>query len=213
LSKDVVVVDYGIGNLWSVCKCFEHCGGTVELTGSPSRIANASRLILPGVGAFGNCMAELRDHDLIGPIQQFLNTERPFLGICVGMQMMLEYSEEFGHHDGLGLFPGRVTAIPKPQPDAEQYKIPHNGWGQLKAPGDVNWQGSILEACENDSYVYFNHGYSAAPENEAHCLAECSYHGHRITAVIGDGIRYGCQFHPEKSADIGLAIAAQFLSL
>ena len=209
----VTVVDYGIGNLRSVCRALEFNDGNVELASEPDKIIAADRLVLPGVGAFAKCVGELKEKGLAEPILEFFYSERPFLGICVGMQMMLDTSEEFGQSKGFGLIPGSVEAIPSPKQSKVRYKVPHIGWNTLLKPSNADWAGSILEDCREEEPVYFVHSYTAEPLSETHRLADSEYFGVRVSAVIQDGLRYGCQFHPEKSGSAGLAIMARFLAL
>jgi len=213
MTTGVTVVDYGIGNLKSVCRALEHTGGSVALTSDTNVIAASSRLVLPGVGAFAMCMDELRQRSLVDAIMAFFQTERPFLGICVGMQMMLEASEEFGTHAGLGLIPGTVREIPKPKPNTSKYKVPHIGWTSLSRPNDVQWSDTILADCDDGEPFYFVHSFSADPVDDDARLADCDYFGNRLSGVIRDGNRFGCQFHPEKSGEAGLAILRRFLEI
>lgn len=213
MSTAVTVVDYGIGNLKSVCRALEYAGGLVDLTSDATAIADASRLVLPGVGAFAMCMEELRQSLLAEAVLRFFSSERPFLGICVGMQMMLGASEEFGVHAGLGLISGTVRAIPRPQPNAARYKVPHIGWSQLACADGATWSDTILADCEEGAPLYFVHSFTADPESPRARLADCDYFGNRVSGVIRDGNRYGCQFHPEKSGETGLSILRRFLAL
>lgn len=209
----VTVIDYGIGNLLSVCRAIEHCGAEAVLSSSASAIASAERLILPGVGAFHDGMLGLQERGLVEPIRQYCAANRPFLGICLGMQMMMGSSEEFGYHEGLNLVPGTVTAIPGVSAGVRR-KIPHIGWSALRTAAGGNWTSTILDGLEPgiDS-AYFVHSYAVKPDNSAHCIAECLYDGHHIAAVIRSGNRHGCQFHPEKSGETGLAIIRNFCRL
>ncbi len=210
--KRVLVVDYGVGNLLSVRRAFERCGAHVELTGDPERIALAERLVLPGVGAFGDCMAELRARELTAPLVAYAASGRPFLGICVGMQMLFEAGEEFGDHAGLGIFRGRVIRIPDTAADGTSHKVPHVAWAPLvPGPKIANWEGSILGATEEGSCCYFVHSFAPQPEDEEVRLADTDYNGRTIAAVVGRANVVGCQFHPEKSAQTGLRLLAAFL--
>src|SRR5208283_5616772 len=160
----VTVIDYGMGNLLSVSRAMEHCGAEVLTTCDPERVAQAERLILPGVGAFADGMAGLRERRLIEPIREFARAGRPFLGICLGMQMMLDSSEEFGNHEGLGLVPGRVAAIPSTGVDGRPHKIPHIGWNKLLMPTpETSWENTILAGLSPGSSGYFVHSYAAVP--------------------------------------------------
>jgi glutamine amidotransferase len=214
MSKKVTVIDYGVGNLFSVRRAFEHCGAEVVLTDSPDVIAQADRLVLPGVGAFEDGMKGLRSRGLIEPVQSYAKNGRPFLGICLGMQMLLSVSEEFGEHEGLGLIPGRVTRIPDTTADGKPHKIPHIGWNALThANAGERWDQTILGEIEPGASMYFVHSYGAEPENPGHRLADCLYGDRRVSAVVRSGNLYGCQFHPEKSGPIGLKILHGFLGL
>jgi len=209
----VTVVDYGIGNLLSVARALEHCGAEVLLASDPRLIERADSLVLPGVGAFADGMAGLRQRGLIEPIRKYARSDRPLLGICLGMQMMLETGEEFGNHDGLGLIPGKVSAIPLTGTDGQPHKIPHIGWNELVPPSPAtSWKGTILEDIPPGTAAYFVHSYVAVPTHQKHRLADCLYDGQVISAVIRSGSIYGCQFHPEKSGEAGLAILRRFIS-
>lgn len=209
----VTVVDYGMGNTFSVRCAFEQCGADVCLTAEPGRILDARRLVLPGVGAFGDAIGELRARQLVEPLREYARRGGHFLGICLGMQMMLDASEEFGEHEGLGMIAGRVVPIPRVSPSGRPHKVPHIGWNDVRRPGTVRgWAGSILDGVADGASVYFVHSYTASPDDEKHRLADCDYGGCRISAVIRAGNLYGCQFHPEKSGEVGLAIIRNFLA-
>ena len=210
--KKVTVVDYGVGNLLSVRRAFECFGAEVEITSDGRRIEQADRVVLPGVGAFKNGMDGLRQRGLIVPILRFAELERPFLGICLGMQMMLESSEEFGSHKGLGLIPGKVIMIPTQGEDGKRQKIPFIGWNPLVLPPcRKNWKGTLLRNTLPGDYFYFVHSFAVDPAREEHRLADCDYNGVRISASIIRGALVGCQFHPEKSGQVGLKVIRNFL--
>ena len=214
MAPKVVVVDYGIGNLLSVSRAFLHCGADVTVTDDHKLIRNADRTVVPGVGAFGDCMDGLKRRGLIDPIKTAALSGRPFLGICVGMQMMLDGSDEFGFHEGLGLIPGRAKTISSAKADGGSRKIPHIGWNTLRRPaGGRDWHGSILDNIGDDDYVYFVHSFTADAADSQNCLAISDYDGHQVSAVVAAGAMYGCQFHPEKSGPIGLKIITNFIRL
>lgn len=214
MSPEVVVVDYGLGNIFSVRKALEHCGARVTLSADPEVVARADRLVLPGVGAFKDGMSGLRERDLIEPAVSVARSGRAVLGICLGMQMLMTRSEEFGDHQGLGIVPGKVLAIPRTTVDGAPMRIPHIGWSPLTSPRpESDWTGSILESTPVGSAVYLVHSYTAWPDDEAHRLADCWYGGRRISAAIRFDNVYGCQFHPEKSAQVGLTILQRFLNV
>ena len=211
-DNQVVVIDYGIGNLYSVSRALEHCGADVLVTSDPAQIAGAQRLVLPGVGAFADGMQGLRDRGLIEPIRRYAASDRPILGICLGMQMLASTSEEFGEHDGLGIISGRVIAVPNTSIGGDRQKIPHIGWSALMPAAGADWRGSLLEGMPAGAAVYLVHSYHFATQRNADLLAECDYGGHRITAAIRSGRITGCQFHPEKSGEVGLSVLRRFLS-
>ena len=209
----VTVIDYGIGNILSVSRAFEHCGANVIVCDNAEKIEGADYLVLPGVGAFANGMSELTKRELIEPIKKFVAGGRPFLGICLGMQMMMDESEEFGSNEGLGLIPGKVVAIPSTGTNGAPHKIPHIGWNALVLPsGRESWEGTILQDIEQGEAVYFVHSFMAVPASPDHIVSYSLYNGIRVTATIGSGNIFGCQFHPEKSGEIGLKILRRFLA-
>jgi glutamine amidotransferase len=210
----VALIDYGMGNLFSVRQALEACGADVEFVDSPRQISNADVLVLPGVGAFKDGMRGLEERDLIGAIQDHAGTGRPMLGICLGMQMLLDESEEFGISKGLGLISGRVVAIPPTDINGQAHRIPHIGWNELIHPHNSpdEWEDSILRGIPPGESMYFVHSFNALPANPKNRLADCYYGGVRISAAIRAGMVYGCQFHPEKSGPRGLQIIRNFLS-
>lgn len=212
----VVLVDYGVGNLLSVARALNACNGNVTISGDPAIIAAADRLVLPGVGAYGDCMAELDRRGLTETVKSYAGTGRPMLGICVGMQILFESTEEFGFHAGLGLLPGQVRAIPTTTGDGQPHKIPHIGWTAITPPAGQDagaWHDTILRNVEPGSTCYFVHSFTAHPTTPAHRLADADYHGRTISATVHHDNLSGTQFHPEKSGQVGLSILSAFLSL
>ena len=207
MKPSVTVVDYGIGNLLSVTRALECCGARVTLESSPLFIAKAERLVLPGVGAFGNGMAELRQRNLVDAVCDFAASTRPMLGICLGMQMLLDGSDEFGASAGLGLIPGWVKQLPT----QEGIKLPHIGWSGIHPPSGREWEGTLLEPARAGRETYFVHSFYADPTDPADCLAETPYGDFKFCSVMRRGNISGCQFHPEKSGQIGLDMISQFL--
>ncbi len=205
----IVVIDYGVGNLLSVQRGLEHCGADVVLTADPDVVLQAERVVLPGVGAFGNAMQALAERNLVEPLQQIAGRGTPLLGICLGMQLLLDESEEFGITRGLGIIPGRVLAIPQQTTANLPQKIPHIGWNALVL-ADVPWRDTLLADTVPGDATYFVHSFMAVPDDHVHRLADCVYGGHRIPAVIARGRTTGCQFHPEKSGEVGLSILRRF---
>lgn len=211
-TVEVTVVDYGLGNLYSVERALQSQGVEVRLSSDPEEIARAGRLVLPGVGAFADGMRGLRDKQLVEPLREYARTGKPLLGICLGMQMLATVSEEFGEHEGLDLIPGRVRAIPAVDSEGRPHKIPHIGWNALQPAGSP-WSSSLLADTPPGSAVYLVHSFHVLPEDPRHLLATCAYGGHAITAAIRSGNIFGCQFHPEKSGPAGLRMLSAFLRL
>ncbi|MBK8431694.1 MAG: imidazole glycerol phosphate synthase subunit HisH [Chloroflexi bacterium] len=198
----IVMIDYGAGNIRSAFKAFEHLGADIELTSDPRRVLKGDKLVLPGVGAFGAGMAELRRRDLEDPIHEAVGRGIPLLGICVGMQYLFETSDEMGQHTGLGLIPGRVTRF-EPSPD---HKVPHMGWNQLHH----DQTHPLLKGVDNGAYCYFVHSYYCIPTQPEDTVATADY-GRDFCAIVGRGNIFGLQFHPEKSHTIGLRILQNFI--
>lgn len=211
-APEVVVIDYGVGNLLSVQRGLEHCGANVTVTAEPEAILAAKRVVLPGVGAFGNAMDALRQLNLVEIVRELANRDISLLGICLGMQLLLDGSEEFGNVSGLGLIPGRVIPVPAYTTTGEIQKVPHIGWSSLY-PAELSrgWNNTLLEGTREGDATYFVHSFMAVPTVPENRLADCLYGGHRIPAVIGRGRVTGCQFHPEKSGEVGLAILKRFV--
>lgn len=211
---DVAIIDYGIGNLFSVRRALEHCGANVVVSRDPQTLLSAPRIVLPGVGAFADGMQGLVERGLDQVVLEFAGAGKPLLGICLGMQMLASVSEEFGEHQGLGIIPGKVLPIPGTTIDGKPHKIPHIGWAELVLPeGRPGWEGSIMEGVKPGDAVYLVHSFSVHPDDRSHCLADCVYNGRVISAAVQKGKVYGTQFHPEKSGPVGLRIIQNFLAL
>ena len=197
----IAIIDYGMGNLHSVSKAVERLGCEARVTSDPREILAADGAILPGVGAFGDAMANLRETGLVDTVKEYAASGKPFLGICLGMQLLFTESEEHGTHRGLDLLPGRVVRF---QGD---YKVPHMGWNELT----FKQESPLFEGVES-GHVYFVHSYHALPERESDLLAVTDYH-QPVTAIVGRGSVYGMQFHPEKSGELGMALLRKFTDL
>lgn len=208
----VTVIDYGIGNLYSVRRALESCDAVVKFASDAEGVRDADYLVLPGVGAFSNGMQGLHERGLVEPLRQYAADGRPMLGICLGMQMLATISEEFGNSSGLELIPGRVVAIPAMAVDGTQHKIPHIGWAGLEPAPDADWGNTPLADTAPGTAVYLLHSFHVVPDDPAQRLADCRYGGHRVTAAIRSGRVFGCQFHPEKSGEAGLRILSRFLA-
>ncbi len=200
----IAIVDYGMGNLRSAQKAFERNGASAVITDDPARIADADAVVLPGVGAYRDCWRGLEAADLVEPVREAAASGRPFLGICVGMQLLFEGSDEGPCEAGLGVFAGRVVRFPDLR--AQGLKVPHMGWNQLEISGE---RSNPLFTPGTAPYAYFVHSYYAQPADDAIVLARCT-HGVPFTAAVGRGNVYAVQFHPEKSQAAGLRLLAAF---
>ncbi|MBL7918681.1 MAG: imidazole glycerol phosphate synthase subunit HisH [Bacteroidia bacterium] len=210
-KKKIAVIDYGIGNVQSILNALENLNAETLLTNNPEEILNADGVILPGVGAFKTGMENLISHNLISVIHEYINTGKPFLGICLGMQLLLDESEEFGNTKGLGLIKGKVKKLIIDETTGE--RLPHVSWNEIKEPVKDRWQNSILENIPQFSDVYFVHSFAASPNNEEDILATCNYGNKDFCAAVKKDNVFGAQFHPEKSGKIGLTILKKFIDL
>lgn len=208
VNKSIAIIDYGVGNLLSVRRALEACDAEVRVIQKPEEIQSSDRILLPGVGAFGNCISELRNRELETPILEFIKTGKPLLGICVGMQILQDIGEEFGTHSGLGIIPGKVVKIPSTDQSGPR-KIPFVGWSKIHK--HIN--NKIFNDIDEGSFFYFVHSFSVETKNHIHTIAHYSYGNTDITAVVNKENVFGCQFHPEKSGKSGLKILSNFLSL
>ncbi len=203
----ILIVDYGVGNLRSVQKALEHVGAPATISADAATMEATARdpssaIVLPGVGAFGDGMRELQRRGLVDPLLRLARSGKPLLGICLGMQLLFERSEEMGEHKGLGLLPGQVLRFP-PGP----LKVPHVGWNQLHPR-----QHPLLAGIADGAHTYFVHSYYAAPAEPGDVLATTDY-GLEFAAVVGRDQVWGAQFHPEKSQEVGLQLLANFWHL
>ena len=211
--SEIVVIDYGMGNIKSVQRGFEHVGASVTISADPELIVNAARLVLPGVGSFEDGMSGLMQRGLDQAVCEFVKKGNPLLGICLGMQMLLQSSEEYGVHQGLGLIGGDVRPIPQNDETGFKRKIPHIGWCALKYPSFLSGKElGCLQDIEEGEFFYFVHSFMVMPSEKLHRIAHCVYEGIQIAAVIRRDNITGLQFHPEKSGVAGLKILGRFLS-
>lgn len=197
----IAIIDYGMGNLHSVSKAVERLGFDFIITADPAEILAADGAILPGVGAFGDAMDNLRETGLDEVTKQFVGTGKPLMGICLGMQLLFSESEEYGNHKGLNLLPGRVIRF---QGD---YKVPHMGWNKLS----FRQSSPLIDGLE-EGHVYFVHSYHVKPELKSDLIATVDYY-QQVTAIVGRNNVYGMQFHPEKSGELGMQLLGKFLEL
>ena len=199
----IAIIDYGAGNLQSVEKALRHLGCQCQITADPGELAAAQAAVLPGVGAFGDAMGQLRARGLEEPIRQFVSSGKPFLGICLGLQILFEESEESPGVKGLGLLRGRVLRLPK----ESGLKIPHIGWNSLA----VRKPGGLFAGVEGEPYVYFVHSYYLRAEEDV--VTATAEYGTTIHAAVQKGNLLACQFHPEKSGQVGLSLLENFKAM
>ena len=198
----IAIIDYDAGNMKSVEKAFQYLNEDAVITRDRKAILEADRVVLPGVGAFGDAMERLHSYDLVETIQDAVKSGKPFLGICLGMQMLFEESDEVRPCRGLGLLPGRIERI------ETALKLPQIGWNAL----DILRPNAMTEGLENGSYVYFVHSFMAKPSDENDLAAVTDY-GTRVPAMVARENLFGCQFHPEKSGEVGLQMLRNFAKL
>ena len=202
--SNIAIIDYGMGNLRSVQKGFEKVGATAQITSDPDQVAAADKVVLPGVGAFEDAIAELKRQDLVQPVLDAIDSGRPFLGICLGLQLLFDVSYENGEHKGLGVIPGRVVRFELPR----EYSVPHMGWNQLL----IRRKAPILEGIKEGTQVYFVHSYYVVPDDPAVIATETDYPDPFCSMIWRDNL-YATQFHPEKSQSEGLKILKNFAAL
>jgi glutamine amidotransferase len=200
-SSKVVIIDYQMGNLRSVQKGFERVGVQAEIVADPRQIGPTDKVVLPGVGAFGDAIAELRRRDFVPAIRDAIAANQPFLGICLGLQMLFDVGYEGGEHEGLGILRGKVVRFDLPH----EFKVPHMGWNK----GHIVRQGPVLRETAQDTFFYFVHSYYVIPEDKNVIAIECNYGGPFCAAVWKDNL-FATQFHPEKSQADGLKLLKNF---
>lgn len=204
----VAIVDFKLGNLFSVFEACKHIGIDAVITSDPKIVRQADGVILPGVGAFERAMSFMKNFGLDCAVVDFVKTGKPFLGICLGMQLLCDDSEEFGYSRGLGLVPGRVTKLPVQQQKEVKLKIPQVGWNQINSPANKpdGWTGTPLADIPNGSYFYFVHSFYCDQIPEENILTQTSYGDVTYCSGLRFGNAYAFQFHPEKSSELGLRI-------
>jgi len=202
----IAILDYDMGNLRSVSKALEQVGADCKVTRDPKVVAQADKLVVPGVGAFGDCVKNLRDYGLEEPTKKFIKSGKPFLGICVGMQILMESSEESPGVAGMGILSGKVVRFPQ-----NELKVPHMGWNSLKTAAGK--KSRLLHGIPEGSYVYFVHSYYVDPDQKKKVTVASAEYGLNFTALIEHENIFATQFHPEKSQAIGLRILKNFVEL
>ena len=210
----IAIIDYGMGNLQSVSKALKHLGAQTCVTGNPAQVEQADKVILPGVGAFGATMAELRRLNLVEPIMSAMKKDKPYLGICLGLQLLFENSEESPGVTGFGIFKGVVKRFSHSSPATHHppLKIPHMGWNQVSRPETGDQRPEMLNDIPEQSFFYFVHSYYADPADRSLVALE-SEHGLRFPAMIARERLFATQFHPEKSQAVGLRLLKNFVEL
>lgn len=210
----VLIVDYGLGNLFNVQRAFESIGADAVISASPDDVARAERVVVPGVGAFGEGMKGLRERGLVEPIRAFAASGKPVFGICLGMQLLMSESEELGHETGLDLVPGKVLLLKDRDAAGIRVKIPHIGWNRLQPrEGGAAWGRTVLDGLGPEAFMYFLHSYAVAPRDPACVLGEAAYGANRFCAVLQRGNVMGCQPHPERSGEVGQRVFKNFLAV
>jgi len=203
----ITIIDYEMGNLRSVEKAFEMLGYAARVSNNPEDLLTTDKIVLPGVGAFRDCINNLRAGGFVEPLLQHVESGKPLLGICVGMQMLFDESEEFGRHQGLGLVPGKVVRFPTDMTEGgERLKVPHMGWNNIQ----IQKPSPIFKDTADGSFVYFVHSYYCAADNPSDVAATCRYGEVEFCASVWRDNLMATQFHPEKSQAVGLDIFDQF---
>lgn len=214
MTKTISILDYGVGNIFSLTKAFEHCGAEVLLISEPSQLKQVDKLILPGVGAFAKAMEGLNKRDFVEPIKEYALSGKPLLGICLGAQMLLSESHEYGIHSGLDLIKGKVIKISDIEEKAVNHKVPYVAWSELHKPeNNMSWDKTILSGIQPGTTAYFVHSFTFIPDNIENRLADTFYDGIKLCAAVKNENIYGTQFHPERSGKFGLQIINNFIQL
>jgi glutamine amidotransferase len=211
MNKKVVIVDYGLGNLFSIEQACKYLGYSTTLSSNPEIILGASNLILPGVGSFEVAMRQLNNHDLVKTLHDFVKTGKPIMGVCLGMQLLFNESHEFGKHNGLGFIEGSVVKFPE-KVNEQNIRIPHIGWNKIYN-GNLEWFSTPLSSTKNESLMYFVHSYYVKPVLNENILTYSNYDGFEFCSSVKKDNIFGFQFHPEKSGKEGLLIYDNFLKL
>ena len=209
-SKTIVIIDYDAGNLFSVQHACRHVGLEPEISSDKTKILNAAGVILPGVGAYGAAMENLKRLGLVDVIKDYIATGSPFMGICLGMQLLFSESEEFGLHQGLDIIPGKVLRFPRQNKKGELIRVPQIGWNEISPNDQKVWEKSYLKNIKSDEYMYFVHSYYCLPENKKDILSYTDYEGFKYCSSVLRGNIFASQFHPEKSGKEGIKIYQEF---
>ena len=212
-NKIVTIIDYGVGNLFSVTNAIHKCGFQANATSDVNEILNAKALILPGVGAFKNGIDNIKKKNLVDAIKKFVAQGKPLLGICLGMQLLAKKSLEFGVHNGLSIIDGTVMPLANHIKLGKNIKIPNIGWTELEKTCNLDWQKTIFNNLRTSDQVYLIHSYYFKPSDSKYILANADFNGKKICIAVKKGNVYGTQFHPEKSGEVGLQVLRNFCNL
>lgn len=211
--KKIVIVDYGLGNLYSIEQACIHVGFSPIISGEKEDLIDADYLILPGVGAFGVAMQSLKETGLIEPIIEYAKSGKPLMGVCLGMQLLFDGSEEFGNHEGLGFIKGKIVKFPEYIAD-QKIRIPNIGWHKIYPPNGVVWEDTpLVDIDQHKDHLYYIHSYYAQPVNKDSILCLSNYNGLEYASGVNYQNIWGFQFHPEKSGEEGLTIYKRFLEI
>ncbi len=208
----ITIIDYQISNLFSVQHACEYLGLEAEISSDKKKLLASEAAILPGVGAFGDAMQNLQKLDLIGPIKEFIASGKPFMGICLGLQLLFSESEEFGSHEGLNIIPGKVVKFPAKNKAEQRVRIPQIGWNQIYEPKKGKWAHTPLAALPNREFMYFVHSYYVSPTDKEVVLSLTDYQGIEYCSSLFQDNIFAAQFHPEKSGAEGVKIYRDWLT-
>ncbi len=209
----IAIIDYGMGNLFSVLHAFESLGAKPVITTDIDYIIKADAALLPGVGAFGDAMQNMEKLDLILPIQDFISSGKPFMGVCLGMQLLFSESSEFGLHQGLGIIEGKVQKFPDKNKFDTLIRVPQIGWNTIQKPENKSWKNTPLDKTQENEFMYFVHSYCGYPADKTWILTETEYEKINYTSSVGKDKVVAFQFHPEKSGPEGIKIYERWLEL
>ena len=212
MSKKIVIIDYHLGNLFSVQQACRHLGADAIISSDKQDLLAADYAILPGVGAFGDAMQNLAELDLVQPIHDFIQSGKPFMGVCLGLQLLFSESEEFGNHKGLNVIEGVTRRFPAKNSDGQVLKVPQIEWNQISQYNGSNWNNSPLQQCSDGEYMYFVHSYYVIPVQNDCILSTTTYGGLTYCSSAAINNVFACQFHPERSGEHGLKIYRSFLN-
>lgn len=211
MNGRIAIVDYQLGNLFSVQQACTYLGYEAKVTSEPNDIINADYVILPGVGAFADAMHNMHAFDLVEPLKDFIASGKPFMGVCLGLQLLFTESEEFNNTKGMNIIEGTVKKLPTQNTEGGILKVPQIAWNQIKETAHNNWADTPLSTCETGEYMYFVHSFFVTPASDSVILSTTDYGGHHYCSSVLKNNVFACQFHPEKSSLKGIKIYANWL--